>query len=436
LARYRLVARQWRENQTIIPFEFHFPIHDIVRVDASTNECIIRASLQLIYRFEFLQWNSTDNQSRYYRVNELVLREATLQSLWLPDIYSVDEDRISFHIEHELARINSHGHMTWTRRGLFTIQSSIDLTYYPFDHHYLHIILHHRQKTFNLFYQSSSNSWMNTTNARRMATSTDFIETNFDMNNQTQVSTDILMNQLILSRGWFVRLLRIDAKVNNENLNNLTLLIDIQRRREPHIYTTILPSLFLSMFVFIFYFSSIETHQRLLMTLTHILATILFINYVDRRISAEQLSYSPILIKYLSMLFLIEILSLLFDHFIHAIYYGSIDFIVSWLDNRTDDDENSSARLSRITSLTSDMHDEHIDRQDADTFLKQFIEREQTTNMHVHQQQQWHKHARLGECLCCGFFFGLIVLGFTSMMFILPQLSSIQQTQQALFRMS
>ena len=58
----------------ILPFEFQFPIHDMIKVDATSNEFRVRASIQLIYQFEFLQWNSTDVHSRYYRIDQLILR--------------------------------------------------------------------------------------------------------------------------------------------------------------------------------------------------------------------------------------------------------------------------------------------------------------------------------------------------------------------------
>ena len=163
------------------------------------------------------------------------------------------------------------------------------------------------------------------------------------------------------------------------------------------------------------------------MTLTHILATLLFIIHLDRKILAEQLSYSPILLKYLSMLFIIEILSLFFDHIIHSIYYGGIHFAAHWLNKHTKND-NSPARLSRVTLLSPDLHTSSLDSRGPDAFLKQVIEREESTKFEDHQRQQWRKHARLSECLCCWFFLTIVIIVFISMFFILPTLTVQKMT--------
>ena len=435
-SRYRVAARHWRESQAILPFEFHFPIHDILKVDGATNEYLIRASVQLIYQFEFLRWNSNDtSHTRFHQIDELPLSKSTLQSLWLPDIYSVDDDLISFHLEHESARISSDGRMTWTRRGLFTILSTIDLTYYPFDHQYLRITMFHRQRTFKLQYHDtrfdsnietslsrSSNLWSTLFHPQPRDTN----DTQ-SSNHSTPLLSPVSSEKAILSRGWFVRVLGVEPKQENDSLDNLTVTVYLQRRREPHIYTTILPTLFLSVFIFIFYFSSIETHQRLIMTLSHILATLLFIIHLDRKVAAEQLSYSPILLKYLSMLFIIEILSLFFDHIIHSIYYGGIHFASHWLNKHTKN-EDSPARLSRVTLLSPDLHPSSLDSHGPEAFLKQVIEREESTKFEDHQRQQWRKHARLSECLCCWFFLTIVIIVFLSMFFILPTLTVQNRT--------
>ena len=431
--RYRVASRHWRESQTILPFEFHFPIHDMVKVDAITNEYIVRASIQLIYQFEFLQWNSSDIHSRYYHIDQLILSKSTLQALYLPDIYSIDEELITFQLEHESARLMDNGRMIWTRRGLFTIQSSIDFTYYPFDHQYMYLTFFHRQKTFKLQYQEVnidrmiSSQFARTSNLWKTLFSTTMEGTNQTELYNHSFTTVPPLHQTVLSRGWFVKILTIEPKQDNDTLDNLTIIIYLQRRREPHIYTTILPTLFLSVFIFIYYFSSIESHQRLIMTLSHILGTLLFINYLDRKISADQLPYTPMLIKYLSMVFLIEILSLFFDHIIHSIYYGGIHFVSHWLNKDEKQEHQTPALLSHVALLPTDFHGSNLDaHHGTDAFLKQLIQREETNKHEDYQREQWHKHARLSECLCCWFFFAIILLGFLSMFFILPSLTNTQ----------
>jgi hypothetical protein len=417
IRRYRLAARHFRDSQSILPFEIQFPIHDIIKVDGSTNEFILRATIQLDYQFEFLHWDSNDTRNRYHDIDEILLPKTILQSLWLPDINLTDEESISFNIEHESAKINRHGSITWIRRGLFTILSPIDLTYYPFDRQYIHINMHNKQKTFKLQYQDKNNSkiiysyvsrslnlWTRLFTFPEINSSN--ISLQYQLNNQT--------NKPILSRGWFVRILGIEPKINNGSLENLNLYILIQRRRESHIYTTILPTLFFSVFIFIFYFSSIESYQRLIVSLLNILATLLFLIHLDRKISAEQLSYTPLIIRYLSIIFLIEILSLLFDHIIHSVYYGGIHFVSNWL-HKKDQYDTQPPRLSHMKFLTRGLHDEGTD-----LLMKQFIEREESLKIEDHQRFQWRKQARLSECLCCWFFLIIIIIIFISIFFILP----------------
>src|SRR5271163_937885 len=133
IRRYRLAARNLRDSQSILPFKIQFPIHDIIKVDGSTNEFLFRATIQLDYQFEFLHWDSNDTRNRYHDIDQIILTKLILQSLWLPDINLPDDDLITFNIEHESAKINRDGLITWIRRGLFKIISPIDLTYYPFD---------------------------------------------------------------------------------------------------------------------------------------------------------------------------------------------------------------------------------------------------------------------------------------------------------------
>lgn len=414
----------------VLPFEFQFPIHDVIKVDPTSNEYIIRASIQLIYQFEFLQWNSSDAHSRYHRINQLILSKTTLQSLYLPDIFSIDEELVTFQLEHESARLMEHGRMLWTRRGLFTIQSAIDVTYYPFDHQYMYLTLFHRQKAFKLQYEEVNLDRMVPSHVARTSNLwKTLFNTVTDGTNETDASNQTLptvrsLHQTILSRGWFVKILTIEPKQGNDSLDNLTIIIYLQRRREPHIYTSILPSLFLSVFIFIYYFSSIESHQRLIMSLAHVFATLLFIIYLDRKIAAEQLAYTPILIKYLSMLFLIEILSLFFDHVIHSIYYGGIHFVSHWLNKDVKEEGQGPALISHVSLLPSDFHGSTLDsHHGTDALLKQLIEREESSKYEDYQREQWHKHARLSECLCCWFFFAIILLAFLSMFFIVPSLT-------------
>jgi hypothetical protein len=424
-----LAARQLRESPSILPFEIQFPVHDVIKVDGSTNEYLIRATIQLDYQFEFLHWDANDTRNRYYDIDEIILTKSSLQSFWLPDMHFTDEDSISFNIEHESVKVARDGNVRWIRRGLFTIASTIDLTYYPFDHQYIRINMHNRQKTFKLQYQRNISPMANSRLARssnlwtRLFGST---EINFNESNSSNISLTLQQtNQTIapiLSRGWFVRTLEIEPKNENGTSENLSILILIQRRREAHIYTTILPTLFFSVFIFIYYFSSIEGHQRLVIGLLHILATLIFIIYLDRRISAEQLSYSPLLIKYLSILFLIEVLSLFFDHIIHSIYYGGLHFVSNWL-LKKDEDESQPARLSRVTLLTHNLQSNSLEHEGGtNVLMKQLIEREESVKFEDYQRYQWRKHARLSECLCCWFVLTIVIISFICIFFILPTL--------------
>ncbi|CAF4420165.1 unnamed protein product, partial [Didymodactylos carnosus] len=164
--RYRLAARRLRESQSTLIFDIEFPIHDILKVDATTNEITFRASLTLNYQFEsnsigsnpspyeFLSWDSNNTQSRYYQIDDITLTPATLNSLWLPEM-KFDDEHVQFNIEQEIAKINREGLVRWTRRGTFTIASVIDLQYYPFDKHSFNLNLHNTQKSFKLQYRRS-----------------------------------------------------------------------------------------------------------------------------------------------------------------------------------------------------------------------------------------------------------------------------------------
>jgi hypothetical protein len=241
-----------------------FPIHDIIEVDGATNELVIRATIRLDYQFEFLHWDSNDTRSRYHDIDEIVLTKSTLQSLWLPDLKFFDEDSISFNTERELAKINRDGLVTWTRRGLFTIATPIDLTYYPFDRQYIRFNMYNTQKTFKLQYQKNIHSLSPTTNLHlgRSANSVWtalFGSTELNVNASTNIPLPIQQNEQSLktstSRGWFVRTIDIEPRLNaNENgsLDNLAVVLTIQRRRESHIYTIILPTLFFH-FLFLFF---------------------------------------------------------------------------------------------------------------------------------------------------------------------------------------
>ena len=417
IRRYRLAARHFRDSQLALPFELQFPVHEIVKIDGSTNEFLFRASLRLNYQLEYLHWDSNDTRNRYHQIDEVILPRTVLQSLWLPDIHLTDEESLSFVIEHESARINRHGHVTWIRRGLFTIVSSIDLTFYPFDRQYLRINLRNQQRTFRLQYPETNSSkkilsssarsfnlWSRLFNYPELNSST--ISLTLQLNNQT--------NQSILSRGWFVRILGIEPKIDNGSLDNLNLYILLQRRREAHIYTTILPILFFSALIFIFYFSSIESYQRLIVNLLNILATLFFLIYLDRKISAEQLSYTPLILRYLSIIFIIEILSLFFDHIIHSIYYGGIHFVSSWL-RKQDKYTAPTPRLSHARLFAREFPEDH-----SELLMKQLIEREETLKIEDYQRYQWRKQARLSECLCCWFFLIIIIVIFISIFFIFP----------------
>ena len=444
-SRYRLAARHLRETQSTLPFELHFPIHDILKVDGATNEIILRATIRLDYQFEFLHWDSNDTRSRYHDIDEIVLTKSTLQSLWLPDLRFSDEDSISFNIERELAKINRDGLVTWTRRGLFTIASPIDLTYYPFDRQSIHFNMHNTQKTFKLHYQKNIHSLSPTTNSHLGRSSNSvwtalFGSTELNINSTNNIPIGIQSNEQIhktsTSRGWFVRTIDIEPKINtNENgsLDNLSIILSIQRRRESHIYTIILPTLFFSFFIFIFYFAPVEAHQRLIIGLLNTFATLIFLMYIDKKIAAEQLSHSPLLIQYLTILFMIESLSLFFDHIIHSIFYGGINFVSNWLRKRHkyETQQQQPARLSRVTMLTralnnrlnsSSLENDGQLNGPTDILMKQLIEREESLKFEDHERYQWRKRARLSECLCCWFFLAIVIAAAICIFLIVPTL--------------
>jgi hypothetical protein len=422
-----------------------FPIHDIIEVDGATNELVIRATIRLDYQFEFLHWDSNDTRSRYHDIDEIVLTKSTLQSLWLPDLKFFDEDSISFNTERELAKINRDGLVTWTRRGLFTIATPIDLTYYPFDRQYIRFNMYNTQKTFKLQYQKNIHSLSPTTNLHlgRSANSVWtalFGSTELNVNASTNIPLPIQQNEQSLktstSRGWFVRTIDIEPRLNsNENgsLDNLAVVLTIQRRRESHIYTIILPTLFFSFFIFIFYFAPVEAHQRLIIGLLNTFATLTFLIYIDKKISGEQLSHSPLLIQYLTILFMIEALSLFFDHIIHSIFYGGINFVSNWIRKRHkyETQQQQPARLSRVTMLTRALNNRlnsnslETDGQSngpTDVLMKQLIEREESLKFEDHERYQWRKRARLSECLCCWFFLAIVIAAAICIFLIVPTL--------------
>ncbi|CAF4339620.1 unnamed protein product, partial [Adineta steineri] len=162
VGRYRLAARQFRDNQLILPFDIQFSIQDIIKIDSSINEYHFRAMIQLDYQFDLLHWNSNDTHNRYYDIDEIILTKTILQSLWLPDIHLFDNDTVSFDIEHESAKVHRNGLVQWIRRGLFTATSPIDLTYYPFDRQYLHINMYNQEQKLKLQYQEHNISKINT----------------------------------------------------------------------------------------------------------------------------------------------------------------------------------------------------------------------------------------------------------------------------------
>ncbi|CAF1445783.1 unnamed protein product [Rotaria sp. Silwood1] len=441
--RYRLAARHLRETQSTLPFELQFPVHDIIKVDGATNEFVIRATIRLDYQFEFLHWDSNDTRSRYHDIDEIILTKSTLQSLWLPDLRFIDEDSISFNIERETAKINRDGLVTWIRRGLITIASHIDLTYYPFDRQYFHINMQNTQKTFKLHYQKNIHSLSSTTNSHLARSSSVWTALfgNTEINpNITNIPINIQQNEQPIktstSRGWFVRTIGIEPKINsndNGSLDNITIYLSIQRRRESHIYTIILPTLFFSFFIFIFYFAPVEAHQRLIIGLLNTFATLIFLIYMDYKILAEQLSHSPLLIQYLTILFMIEALSLFFDHIIHSIFYGGINFVSNWLRKRHkyDTQQQQPARLSRVTMLTRALNNRlnpnSLDNDGqlngpTDILMKQLIEREESLKFEDQERYQWRKRARLSECLCCWFFLAIVIAAAICVFLIVPSL--------------
>lgn len=424
VGRYRLSARSLRENQSIMSFKLNFPIHDLVKIDGSTNEYIFRASIEITYQFDFLHWDSNDTHNRYYDIKDIILTKTMLQTLWLPDIHLKEDEHVSFKIEHESAKINRDGTIVWIRRGLFTILSLIDLTYYPFDYQYIKINMYNKQKTFRLEYDNKNTSKINSIISRSFYTIWTrlftHIELNSNDNNSLTFRESDQLKRPILLRGWFVRTLGIESKIDNDNTNSLTIYILMQRRRESHIYTTIIPTLFFSLFVIIFYFSSIKSYQRLIIGLLHIFATLLFIIHLDKKISAERLSYTPLILRYLSLIFLIEILSLFFDHIIHSIYFGGIHFVSNWLRKKEDQCENQPARLSHVRLLSQGLNINNDNDESTNILMKQLIEREESLKYEDYQQYQWRQQACLSECLCCSFFLIIIVVVFLFIFFIVP----------------
>ncbi|CAF2985586.1 unnamed protein product [Rotaria socialis] len=430
VGRYRIAARNLRESESTIPFKIQFPIHDILKVDGSTNEYIFRATIEINYQFEFLHWDFNDTKNRYYDINEIVLTKTMLQTLWLPDIHLKDEEFLSFKIEHESAKITRDGYIIWIRRGLFTILSLIDLTYYPFDHQYIRINMFNKQNSFRLEYEKKNISKFHSIVSRSFNLWTRLfgsLETNSAGNHSLIFQESDQLMKPVLLRGWFVRTLGVESKPDSENLNSLSIYILMQRRRESHIYTTILPTLFFSVFIIIFYFSSIKSYQRLMIGLLHIFATLLFMIHLDKKISAEQLSYTPLILRYLSLIFLIEILSLFFDHIIHSIYFGGIHFVTDWL-RKKDKYESQPARLSHVRLLTQGLQLNNTDNDEGtNIFMKQLIEREESLKFEDYQQYQWHQQACLSECLCCSFFLIIIIVVFLFIFFIVPTFGFYQK---------
>ncbi|CAF1325573.1 unnamed protein product [Adineta ricciae] len=432
VGRYRLAARHFRESQTILPFDIQFPVHEILKIDSSTNEYVFRATIQLDYQFDLLHWDVNDTRIRYRDIDEILLTKTLLQSLWLPDIHLLDDDSLSFDIENESAKVTRDGQIRWIRRGLFKIISPIDLTYYPFDRQYLRLDMYNREQRLKLQYQEMNISNIISEQPRPLSVwSRIFDIPDLKSSNENNSFTFQHTNHTsrpILSRGWFIRTLGIEPKLTNQNLDKLSIYVLMQRRRESHIYTTILPTLFFSVFIFVFYFASIESYQRLIVGLLHIFATLMFIIHLDRKISAEQLSYTPLIIRYLSIIFLLEILSLFFDHIIHLIYYGGIHFISNWL-CKNGNDETQGARLSQVKLLTRGSHRNYADHSGGSDFLlKKLVEREESLKIEDYQRYQWHKQARLSECLCCSFFLFIILAIFVSMFFIFPTFALSKMT--------
>lgn len=337
-------------------------------------------------------------------------------------------------MEHESAKITRDGQITWIRRGLFTVASPIDLTYYPFDYQYIRIDLDNKEKTFKLQHEKSNNVSKSNSHLSRTLNLWTRLFGNTDSNSSHSFNNKSLMfqeNDLlikpILLRGWFIRTLGMESKVDNENTDHISIYILIQRRREPHIYTTVLPTLFFSVFIFVFYFSSIKSYQRLVIGLLHSFAILIFIVHLDTKISAEQLSYTPLIIRYLSIIFLVEILSLFFDHIIHSIYYGGIHIVSNWL--RKTDNEAQPPRLSRVKLLTHGLNFTNGETDEgANVLMKQLIEREETLKFEDFQSYQWHRQACFSECLCCSFFLVIIVIVFIFTFFIIPSLSLSKMT--------
>ncbi|CAF5173466.1 unnamed protein product [Rotaria magnacalcarata] len=149
--------------------------------------------------------------------------------------------------------------------------------------------------------------------------------------------------------------------------------------------------------------------------------------HLDKKISAEQLSYTPLILRYLSLIFSIEILSLFFDHIIHSIYFGGIHFAKNWL-RKKDKYESQPARLSHVRLLTQGLQLNNTDNdEETNIFMKQLIEREESLKFEDYQQYQWHQQACLSECLCCSFFLIIIIIVFLFIFFIVPTFGFYQK---------
>ncbi|CAF1028531.1 unnamed protein product, partial [Didymodactylos carnosus] len=470
--RYRLAARRLRESQSTLIFDIEFPVHDILKVDATTNEITFRAALTLNYQFEsnsirdnnalpyeFLSWDSNNTQSRYYQIDDITLTPATLNSLWLPEM-KFDDERVQFNVEREIAKINREGLVRWTRRGTFTVASIIDLQYYPFDKHSINLNLHNTQKSFKLQYRRLFASANGQLNARTSVWNTLFGSMTGIKNNENETSstTSGTINYIkTSSRGWFITNIQIQPKIINENssVDDLLLSLSIQRRRETHIFTIIVPCLFFSFFIFIFYFQPVEAHQRLIIGVLNSLATLTFYLHLDYKIEAQQLTTSPLILQFLTILFMIEAISLFFDHIIHSIFYGGINFVSQWLRRNRHKSRNYDtqhpARLSRVTVLSRALNEKlrgsnvnggngtngnrmsleygdttlinhHQQSTDVNSILKQLFEREENLKLEDNERYQWRKRARLSECLCCWFFFAIVIAAAICVFAVIPSI--------------
>ena len=132
---------------------------------------------------------------------------------------------------------------------------------------------------------------------------------------------------------------------------------------------------------------------------------------------------------------MIETLSLFFDHIIHSIFYGGINFVSNWIRHRHRYETQSHpppARLSRVTMLTralnnrlnsNSLEGEGTGANGAtDILMKQLIEREESLKFEDHERYQWRKRARLSECLCCWFFLAVVMAAAICIFLIVPTL--------------